>query len=130
LELAELSGRQNVINGFGTTYEDFGNQKVFSKVRADTDIVIMVYATGFVNTVGALATLGFRLATTDYDVATKGYNRASVHMAMGGVRVVTGLAAGSLSARARAKVNTGLWSTDANDMLHWWIKEVYSDTTA
>lgn len=95
----------------------------FTKVRADTAIIVDVGASGYANTTAGAADWGVRIGSTDYDVIDAFYNALSSHAGWNNTIRITGLAAGAYTATLRAKTTAGSLNSDANDTLSIAVRE-------
>lgn len=95
----------------------------FTKMRADTGIIVDVGASAFANTSAGAADWGVRIASTDYDVIDAFFNNTGVHAGWNNSIRINGLAAGAYTATLRAKTAAGSLNSDVNDTLSMAIRE-------
>jgi len=127
-ETRATNGRHaaTVANGFNTTYVDVPGplDVAFTKSWADTSLLLIGSGGGYVTGGPARVTLGVRINNVDYDLGWLFFNSLSMHMTISGSNIITGLAAGSYTARWRIMVTTQFWNTDTNDLFSLAIVEI------
>lgn len=130
LEVLEWEAVNRATGGSSTTasatYVDWPATPLtvsFTKVRADTALIVDVGASGFANASAGAADWGVRIASTDYDVIDAFFNNTGVHAGWNNSIRIPGLAAGAYTATLRAKTTAGSLNSDVNDTVSMAIRE-------
>lgn len=118
-----------------TSYADLSNatdkaamDSTFTKVRADTKLLVRVSATAELTSGSAQALfVGLNIGGTDYDVAFRQFYTATYRGEIVGEREIPGIAAGSLAVKPRFKSESAaavsLWAGD--DFISYSVTETY-----
>lgn len=98
----------------------------FVKTRGSTRLAVTLGSTCISTVANTLVQYAVLISGTDYAIASLGINPANTHLFAGGVRHLTGIAAGTydIDARWRRPAGPGILAQDGNDLLSFRVEEV------